>query len=154
MFHNHLPLEKDMALYNFWEPWIPFIWINLNLLHQRMLCAKFGWNNLKSVVASKFIYEWSINEVNIYFIILHRAIKFNLKMIQSKISITSLLHRSSKFMFIHLWCINIIVYKKVYPCTTAFEGVLSGNHISQHPMSLSSKILWPVQILFILIHCG
>ena len=43
MFHNHLPLEKDMALY-FWEPWIPFIWTNLNLLHQRMLCAKFGWN--------------------------------------------------------------------------------------------------------------
>ena len=22
----------------------PFIWTNLNLLHQRMLCAKFGWN--------------------------------------------------------------------------------------------------------------
>ena len=22
----------------------PFIWINLNLLHPRMLCAKFGWN--------------------------------------------------------------------------------------------------------------
>ena len=22
----------------------PFIWANLNLLHQRILCAKFGWN--------------------------------------------------------------------------------------------------------------
>ena len=22
----------------------PFIWTNLNLLHPRMLCAKFGWN--------------------------------------------------------------------------------------------------------------
>ena len=29
------------------SPWIravPFIWTNLNLLHPRMLCAKFGWN--------------------------------------------------------------------------------------------------------------
>ena len=29
------PLEK--------EP-MPFVWINMNLLHSRMLYAKFGWN--------------------------------------------------------------------------------------------------------------
>ena len=31
---NYLPLEKAG----------PFIWTNLNPLHPRMLCAKFGWN--------------------------------------------------------------------------------------------------------------
>ena len=33
LFRNYLPLEKDGA----------FIWRNLNPLHPRMLCAKFGW---------------------------------------------------------------------------------------------------------------
>ena len=28
-----------------WERAGPFIWTNLNPLHQRMLCAKFGWNS-------------------------------------------------------------------------------------------------------------
>ena len=27
-----------------WKRAGPFIWTNLNLLHQRVLCAKFGWN--------------------------------------------------------------------------------------------------------------
>ena len=27
-----------------WKKAGPFIWINLNLLHPRMICAKFGWN--------------------------------------------------------------------------------------------------------------
>ena len=27
-----------------WKRAGPFIWTNLNLLHPRMLCAKFGWN--------------------------------------------------------------------------------------------------------------
>ena len=27
-----------------WKRARPFIWTNLNLLHPRMLCAKFGWN--------------------------------------------------------------------------------------------------------------
>ena len=27
-----------------WKRVGPFIWRNINLLHQRMLCAKFGWN--------------------------------------------------------------------------------------------------------------
>ena len=34
LFHNNLPLEKGR----------PFILTNLNPLHPRMLCAKFGWN--------------------------------------------------------------------------------------------------------------
>ena len=34
LFRNYLPLEKGG----------PFIWTNLNPLHPRMLCAKFGWN--------------------------------------------------------------------------------------------------------------
>ena len=34
LFCYYLPLEKSE----------PFIWINLNLLHPRMLYAKFGWN--------------------------------------------------------------------------------------------------------------
>ena len=34
LFRNYLPLENGG----------PFIWINLNPLHLRMLCAKFGWN--------------------------------------------------------------------------------------------------------------
>ena len=34
LFRNYLPLERSG----------PFIWSNLNPLHPRMLCAKFGWN--------------------------------------------------------------------------------------------------------------
>ena len=34
LFRNYLPLEKDVALHL----------INLNPLHTKMLCAKFGWN--------------------------------------------------------------------------------------------------------------
>ena len=34
LFYNYLCLKK----------WWPFIWINLSSLHQRILCAKFGWN--------------------------------------------------------------------------------------------------------------
>ena len=34
LFRNYLPLVKGG----------PFIWTNLNPLHPRMLCAKFGWN--------------------------------------------------------------------------------------------------------------
>ena len=34
LFRNHHPLEKGE----------PFIWTNLNPLHPKMLCAKFGWN--------------------------------------------------------------------------------------------------------------
>ena len=34
LFHNYLPWKKVGS----------FIWKNLNLLHPRMLCAKFGWN--------------------------------------------------------------------------------------------------------------
>ena len=34
LFHNYLSLEKGG----------PFIWTNLNPLHPRILCAKFGWN--------------------------------------------------------------------------------------------------------------
>ena len=33
LFRNYLPLEKGE----------PFIWINLNPLHPKVLCAKFGW---------------------------------------------------------------------------------------------------------------
>ena len=35
-FHNYLPFP--------WKMVGPFIWTNLNPLHPRMLCAKFGWN--------------------------------------------------------------------------------------------------------------
>ena len=34
VFLNYLPLERA---------WL-FIWSNLNSIHQRILCAKFGWN--------------------------------------------------------------------------------------------------------------
>ena len=34
LFRNYLPLKRAK----------PFIWTNLNSLHQRMLCAKFVWN--------------------------------------------------------------------------------------------------------------
>ena len=27
-----------------WKRAVPFIWTNLNPLHPRMICAKFGWN--------------------------------------------------------------------------------------------------------------
>ena len=37
-FRNSFPLEKSG----------PFFWTNLNPLHPRMLCAKFGWNWLSS----------------------------------------------------------------------------------------------------------
>ena len=37
LFRNYLPLEKVE----------PFIWTNLNPLHSRMLCAKFGSFNFK-----------------------------------------------------------------------------------------------------------
>ena len=34
LFRNNLPLEKG---------W-PFIWTNLNFLHQKMFCTEFSWN--------------------------------------------------------------------------------------------------------------
>ena len=34
LFRNYFTLEKGMALF----------WKNLNTLHQKMFCAKFGWN--------------------------------------------------------------------------------------------------------------
>ena len=33
----------------------PFIWTNLNLLHPRMLCAKFGWNWLSGSGEEDFL---------------------------------------------------------------------------------------------------
>ena len=45
LFRNYLPLEKAG----------PFIWINLNSLHPRMLCAKFGWNWLSGSGEEDFL---------------------------------------------------------------------------------------------------
>ena len=36
-------VEIDLVVLKIVKAW-PFIWINLNPLHPRMLCAKFGWN--------------------------------------------------------------------------------------------------------------
>ena len=36
--------ECIFAVISPWKRAGPFIWINLNPLHPRMLCAKFGWN--------------------------------------------------------------------------------------------------------------
>ena len=38
-----------------WERVGPFIWTNLNPLHQRMLCAKFGWNWLSGSREEDFL---------------------------------------------------------------------------------------------------
>ena len=38
-----------------WERAGPFIWTNLNSLHQRMLCAKFGWNWLSGSGEEDFL---------------------------------------------------------------------------------------------------
>ena len=43
MFVNVLSLFRD---YLPWKRTWPFIFTNLNPLHLRMLCAKFGWNSL------------------------------------------------------------------------------------------------------------
>ena len=72
-----VPLEKKIFLissmyfryFGIISPWknaVPFIWINLNPHHPRMLCAKFGWNwpcgsgeedeNVKTTTTDKF---WS-----------------------------------------------------------------------------------------------
>ena len=44
---NYLISSMYFCYFLFISPWKragPFIWTNLNPLHQRMLCAKFGWN--------------------------------------------------------------------------------------------------------------
>ena len=46
LFLYHLPLKR------LW----PFIWINFNSLHPRMLCAKFGWNWLSGSIEEFFFY--------------------------------------------------------------------------------------------------
>ena len=35
---------RYFAIISLWKRTWPFIWTNLNPLHPRMLCAKFGWN--------------------------------------------------------------------------------------------------------------
>ena len=35
---------RFIVIFSSWKKTKPFIWINLNPLYQRMLCAKFGWN--------------------------------------------------------------------------------------------------------------
>ena len=45
LFRNYLPLEKGG----------PFIWTNLNPLHPRMLCAKFGCNWLSGSEEEDFL---------------------------------------------------------------------------------------------------
>ena len=38
-----------------WERAGPFLWTNLNPLHPRMLCAKFGWNKLSGSGEEDFL---------------------------------------------------------------------------------------------------
>ena len=48
LFCNYPPLEKGGLL----------LWTNLNPLHPRMICAKFGWNDFSNL--SMFIYYFKI----------------------------------------------------------------------------------------------
>ena len=49
-----------------WKRAGPFIWTNLNPLHQRMLCAKFGWNWLNGSGEEDFF-----NFVNVFSLFLN-----------------------------------------------------------------------------------
>ena len=51
-------LSMYFCYFKITSPWKragPFIWTNLNPLHPRMLCAKFGWNWLSSSGAENFL---------------------------------------------------------------------------------------------------
>ena len=43
-FLNLLMYFRNFVIISPWKRAGPFIWTNLNPLHPRMLCAKFGWN--------------------------------------------------------------------------------------------------------------
>ena len=48
---------RYIAIISPWKRVWPFIWINLNLLHPRMLCAKCGWN-WPCGFCAKFGWNW------------------------------------------------------------------------------------------------
>ena len=43
------------VIISLWKWAGPFIWINVNPLHPRMLCAKFGWNWLSGSTEEDFL---------------------------------------------------------------------------------------------------
>ena len=43
-FLNLSTYFRNFAIISSWKKEGPFIWINLNSLHPKMICAKFGWN--------------------------------------------------------------------------------------------------------------
>ena len=43
-FQNSFMYFRYFVIISPWKRAWPFIWLNSNLLHPRMLCAKFGWN--------------------------------------------------------------------------------------------------------------
>ena len=43
-FLNFVSVFLMFLIISLWKRVGPFIWTNLNFLHTRMLCAKFGWN--------------------------------------------------------------------------------------------------------------
>ena len=63
------PGEKDFIILSMYfhyfviiSPWKragSFIWTNLNPLHPRMLCAKFGWNWPSQAQTGPFIWSWT-----------------------------------------------------------------------------------------------
>ena len=54
-----------------WKRAEPFIWINLNSLHPRMLCAKFGWNWLSGSGEEDFL----ISSMNFHYFVIISPLK-------------------------------------------------------------------------------
>ena len=67
--------RKNKNIINFMRIYWFFIWTNLNLLHPRMSCAKFGWNWLNGSGEEDFITE-------ALQVIFHKKINHLIKMIQ------------------------------------------------------------------------
>ena len=54
-FLNFVYVFSLLRIISPWKKAGPFIWINLNPLHPRMLCAKFGWNWLSGSGEEDFL---------------------------------------------------------------------------------------------------